>query len=227
VREFFPGVTIQGKGLLSTEAVTTIPFLGTYPLAYRSHFFEFLADSGRVYPSWELDLGGAYEVLQTTGNGFVRYRSGDRVKVTGFLGQVPCLEFVGREAVSDHFGEKLSHHYLDSVLSEWVGFAGLGFEERGYILFLELKSHSSVESARSFWRDVKAKLNQVYSYGDCRRLEQRSELRCFGVSGDAWEQMLSFWGERCAREKPSKVLPPGHWSQRFQGGFLSENNWHE
>nr|HPN71953.1 GH3 auxin-responsive promoter family protein [Saprospiraceae bacterium] len=34
-------VMIQGKGLLSTEGVTTIPYRGQNVLAYTSHFFEF------------------------------------------------------------------------------------------------------------------------------------------------------------------------------------------
>ena len=37
----FPHVTIQPKGLLSTEGCVTIPYDGANVLAYRSHFYEF------------------------------------------------------------------------------------------------------------------------------------------------------------------------------------------
>ena len=44
LRRSFPGVEIQPKGLLATEAFVTIPFDDRTPLAIRSHFFEFLPE---------------------------------------------------------------------------------------------------------------------------------------------------------------------------------------
>src|SRR5256885_11782413 len=43
-----PGVRIQPKGLIATEAFVTLPFAGATPLAIRSHFFEFRRDDGKV-----------------------------------------------------------------------------------------------------------------------------------------------------------------------------------
>ena len=45
------GIAVQPKGLLATEAVVTIPFEGHYPIAIRSHFFEFVGADGEVQTS--------------------------------------------------------------------------------------------------------------------------------------------------------------------------------
>jgi len=104
----FSEAFIQRKGLLATEAVVTIPFLGSQLLAVRSHFFEFMDDQGRIRLSHELRKGADYEVVITTGGGLWRYRLQDRVRVTGSLAKTPCLQFLGRSGnVSDRFGEKL------------------------------------------------------------------------------------------------------------------------
>ena len=118
----WPSATLQPKGLVATEAFVTLP-LHLAPggvLAVRSHFFEFLAeDGGAPLLAHELSRDREYDVLVTTGGGFYRYRLGDRVRVTGFWGEVPCLRFVCRsDHVSDWFGEKLSEPFVDQVLRD-------------------------------------------------------------------------------------------------------------
>ena len=44
----------------------------------------------------------------TTGSGFARYKMSDVVRVDGFLGQVPCFTFLGRNDGVDLVGEKTS-----------------------------------------------------------------------------------------------------------------------
>lgn len=214
VRSAFPDVEIAGKGLLSTEAVTSIPFLGLYPLAYRSHFFEFLDQAGRVYPSWEVRVGEEYEVVQTTAAGFLRYRSGDRVRVNDTFRSIPCLEFVGRAGVEDRFGEKLSQGYLQSILDRLSGFAAIGYESGGYVLFTD--SEKLLEQVE----EVEKALNDVYTYRDCRKLQQLQSLRGFKLEGDPSGQWVEVFGRANPGAKFSPVLPPGKWSEHFQGRFL-------
>jgi hypothetical protein len=116
----FPGVEIQPKGLLATEAAVTIPFSGRWPLAIRSHFFELLPSTAPERPrfAWELEAGETYSVVVTTGGGLYRYRLGDRVRVDGFVARTPSLRFLGKEGhVSDLFGEKLHEAFVGSALA--------------------------------------------------------------------------------------------------------------
>jgi hypothetical protein len=56
LRALFPGVAIQAKGLVATEAIVTIPFADQRPLACRSHVFEFFDDGGKARRPWQLEL---------------------------------------------------------------------------------------------------------------------------------------------------------------------------
>ncbi|MHC4218589.1 MAG: GH3 auxin-responsive promoter family protein [Planctomycetota bacterium] len=117
VRDLFPGVAVQIKGLLATEGFVTIPCAEARPLAVTSHFFEFIGDDGRVSLAHKLEPGGVYSVVLTTGGGLYRYRLQDRVHVTGRYRHTPTLAFVGKEDdVSDRFGEKLSDGFVAGVL---------------------------------------------------------------------------------------------------------------
>jgi len=214
LKELFPGVEIVGKGLLSTEAVTTIPFQGRYPLAYRSHFFEFEAEDSTIWPAWSLAQGKRYQVVQTTGGGLTRYRSGDWVRVEGFFGQVPCLEFLGRARVSDHFGEKLSEVFVQGILACEQRFAMLGFEDEGYVLFLEpnpdiLECKERVDRA----------LMKSFTYRDCVELGQLRSLRLFVLKGEGRGQLHQIRDQQHGRLKPGPFLPDGVWSERLKGEF--------
>jgi GH3 auxin-responsive promoter len=112
-----PGVLVQSKGLLATEAVLTVPLHGAYPLAVTSHFFEFIATDGNVRLAHELEAGDEYEVVVTNGAGLWRYRLGDVVECTGHLGATPSLRFLGRAGnVSDLRGEKLAEPFVAECL---------------------------------------------------------------------------------------------------------------
>ncbi len=113
----FPGVRVQAKGLLATEAAVTIPWGGTYPLAVTAHFFEFIDPAGGVRRAQELDRGQSYQVVVTNGGGLWRYRLGDVVECTGWLAATPTLRFLGRvDNVSDLRGEKLSEAFVAGVV---------------------------------------------------------------------------------------------------------------
>jgi hypothetical protein len=122
VREFFPGVEIQGKGLLATEGCVSFPLVGRPApvLAVRSHFFEFKErgePGGACRLAHELDRGGRYEVVLTTGGGLYRYQLRDEVEVVGFEQQCPLLRFLGKaDRTSDLVGEKLAEPHVRAVL---------------------------------------------------------------------------------------------------------------
>jgi len=118
LRELFPAVVIEGKGLFATEGVVTIPIAGKMTLAYRSHFYEFERDDGKIVPAWELLPGQRVRVLLTTGSGFMRYQLGDEVLVQELTEGCPVLEFQGRRSTSDLVGEKLSFSSAREVLSK-------------------------------------------------------------------------------------------------------------
>jgi hypothetical protein len=120
VRDFpryFGDAPIRDIGLLATEGRVSIPFEDGTPaglLDVTAHFFEFIdAESNDPSPSTllchELSPGRTYRVIMTTSAGFYRYDLGDHVRVHGYVGQTPIIEFLHRGAyVSSLTGEKLT-----------------------------------------------------------------------------------------------------------------------
>jgi hypothetical protein len=133
LHSLFPGVEIQPKGLLATEACVTIPLIGRCApaLAIRSHFFEFEEVDAATAPrpcrlAHELDRGGSYRVVVTTGGGLYRYQLRDEVQVVGFQSQCPLLQFMGKsDRTSDLVGEKLAEPHVHAVLGRVLAAHGL------------------------------------------------------------------------------------------------------
>ena len=130
VRQLFPEVEIQPKGLIATEGCVSFPLLGrTAPaVAIRSHFFEFQPvdamnrNSQKPIPCLmanQLEVGQHYRVLLTTGGGLYRYQLYDVVQVVGFDNECPLLRFIGSsQYAADLVGEKLSEPFVGAVLHQ-------------------------------------------------------------------------------------------------------------
>lgn len=128
LREYFPHVTLQPKGLIATEGVVSVPLSGSEgaALAVRSHFFEFEnigddvvagRDRSTLVLAHQLELGKRYRVVLTTAGGLYRYVLGDVVEVVGFRQQCPLLRFAGRSGcVSDLVGEKLNEAHVRTAM---------------------------------------------------------------------------------------------------------------
>lgn len=189
LRRLFPDCPVQAKGLLATEGMLTIPQMRgrqtIHPLAVRSHFFEFLGDTGESLGAHQLREGDCYEVAVTAGNGLYRYRLGDRVRVTGFAKATPCLRFLGRVGVqSDHRGEKLNEAFVAQAMDKAFAalertpiFAMLAPEELerglGYTLFAE----STVVLPDHLTAELDSLLGENPHYAHCRRLGQLQPIR--------------------------------------------------
>lgn len=115
-------VDFEGKGLWATEGVVTIPYNNSYPLAYQSHFYEFEylegIKQGEIIPSWELKLNDLVSPIISSGNGLLRYCLDDCLRVTEFIGQIPCFEFQGRRFGVDMVGEKLAPEMAQELLNK-------------------------------------------------------------------------------------------------------------
>lgn len=124
LRQAFPGALIQGKGLLATEAAMTVPlFDAPAPVPVVDEvFLEFESADGVVRRLHELEEGVEYGVIVSQTGGFLRYRIGDRVQVTGRVERTPCLRFRGRAGGgSDLAGEKLDEAFARTVLAAELG----------------------------------------------------------------------------------------------------------
>ena len=176
LEERLPGVLVQGKGLLATEAPMTLPRVGTHgqePLLTEV-YFEFQDSEGELHGLHALELDTEYSVIISTPGGLFRYRTHDWVRVVGQVGATPTLRFVGRRnKTSDLVGEKLSEAFVVEVL------AGLelpdgrrvlapGSDRKGYLLLLEQEPADRASLAEALDRA----LSSAHHYGLARDLGQ-------------------------------------------------------
>jgi hypothetical protein len=234
VRRAYPGVEIQPKGLLATEAFVTLPFDGKTPLAIRSHFFEFLPEGGGIECprlAHELEPGGAYSVVATTGGGLYRYRLEDRVEVTGLAGRTPSLRFLGREGhVSDLCGEKLHESFVAGALAR--AFRRLGVVPRfamlapdedvpgppRYVLVLEPGGPTPPSLATAVDEELAANPH----YRACVALGQLAPVAIFLVEGAAFPRYLQYCrarGQRLGDVKPLALSVASGWREVFPGSL--------
>lgn len=157
LRKLFPGVLVQGKGLLATEAPMTIPLIpakGCVPMLDEV-FFEFEDEKGDIYLIHELKKGEIYEIIISQKGGLYRYRIKDRVRVTHFYHATPCLEFIGRtQEISDLVGEKLHSEFVRQVLdnlplaeTNFKTFIPTHIPTARYILLLDIANTDTSELA--------------------------------------------------------------------------------
>lgn len=210
IKECFPNVEIQPKGLMATEGIISFPCAakGKAVLSINSHFFEFIEIEKTVHAiegcfhetklAHQLTLGRLYSVVITTGGGLYRYRLQDIIKVVGFKDQCPLIRFMGKEnKISDLFGEKLNEYHigcaLKAVFKEYSlapSFYMVAPEKElfnhshFYAVFLQFASpnNRSKGMLESLNEAIERKLQENYHYKYCRNLGQLSKLRIFMIN---------------------------------------------
>lgn len=222
-----PGVPIQGKGLLATEGMVTIPWEEGAPvLAVASHVYEFLdldrPDAAPLRP-FDLRPGGRYSPLLTTGAGLLRYHLNDVLVCEGFAASTPRLRFQGRlDQVADLCGEKVSAGQAEAALErawEKTGarprFAMLApclAPRPHYALFVEGGAHPEAAA-----HVVDEALAAAHPYAHARRLGQLAPVRAVVVQDAARkvERHLARRGQRLGSIKPAALDPRTDWEAAF------------
>jgi hypothetical protein len=227
----FPHAEVQGKGLLATEGFVSLPLVGHEGgvLAVRSHLLEFLPAGDAAAPAVgaaELDIGGRYSVVLSTGAGLYRYHLGDVVEVLGRVGECPRVRFVGRGLhVSDWRGEKLDDAHVTAVVAGATAgaarrpaFAMLAYEPSldpvAYVLYVDAADDPARLAA-----DVDAGLCANVHYRYARALGQLGPVRaCVAADAEAaWLAAAAARGGPIGTLKAPALDPRGGWLAAFRG----------
>lgn len=173
LKKKIPGVQIQGKGLLLTEAPVTIPWSeanGHIPLIQET-IIEFL-EKDIIRRIDEVEIGKQYILLIGQHNGYLRYNTEDIVLVKGFYHKVPILEFMGRAGHHiDLAGEKFSESLLRDLTSGHEGQFFIVPDSREdlprYVVITEIHDIT----------DWDRKLQTIYHYKLARDLNQLKPVK--------------------------------------------------
>jgi GH3 auxin-responsive promoter len=125
---FLAGIPHRDYLTMASEGIMAIPLQdeisgGILPI--HTHFFEFIPEESCDEPcpatllAHELEPFGSYVVVLSTSAGMYRYRIDDVVRVRGFVGSTPFLEFLHRVGhISSLIGEKLTESQVADAVSE-------------------------------------------------------------------------------------------------------------
>lgn len=250
LKEWFPNVEIQPKGLLATEGMISFPLMGKKgsALSLRSHFFEFIEleddkENGGVdiKLAHQLEDGKSYSVVITTRGGLYRYKLSDIIRVVGFEKQCPLVQFIGKEdKISDLTGEKLNELHVAKILTD--AFKQYSLEPTffllapekdnnngtyAYTLFLELnKNGVTLQKTFSLLiKEVEQRLEDNYHYAHCIRLKQLLPARLFLIqennqSAQIYLDTCQKNGQKIGQIKPAVLSSQAGWSEHFRGDFL-------
>jgi len=255
LKQMFPDVVLQPKGLLATEGVVSFPLTDENEsiLAINSHFFEFIETEdintgGQSYNTLlahQLQLGKSYSVIITTGGGLYRYRLNDIIKVVGFRQECPLVRFIGKEdKVSDLCGEKLNERHIVEILngafeqyqlrSRFFMMAPSLSEDGkySYTLFLQFaecpnESYYALSQLSAF---IEKKLKENYHYNYARKLGQLQELRIFIIfpeSNPAQDYLYHCQkqGQKLGDVKPLALDSRLDWASVFHGSFAGNKSF--
>jgi hypothetical protein len=124
--QYFGNPPLRDLGLLASEGRMTIPLEGgtsSGVLDIWSHYFEFIPEgeidspNPTVLGAHELAGGKSYYLIPTTAYGLYRYHISDLVRVTGFYGRTPLIEFLGKgHRFANLTGEKLSEYHVTKAM---------------------------------------------------------------------------------------------------------------
>jgi hypothetical protein len=128
LERYYGQTYVRDLGLVASEGRMTIPLVDGTPagvLDVTTHYFEFIPEAEGDSPNptvlgaHELEEGKHYFILLTTAAGLYRYHIHDLVRVAGFHGRTPLLEFLGK---GHHFasltGEKLSEYQVTRAMAD-------------------------------------------------------------------------------------------------------------
>lgn len=213
LRAAFPGVLVQGKGLLATEGLVTIPLIGQpWPvLAPGSGYFEFRDAQGAVHGIAGVRAGEDYELIITNANGFYRYAIGDRVGVRGFVGEAPMLEFIGRgTTATDLCGEKLTEAFVMTALRPLgLRFAALALDADAarYLLIVDADA-ALPEPEHALLERLEDGLGRNPQYAYARRVGQLRPPGLWRLARplERWTRLRQARGQRLGDIKPPVLI---------------------
>lgn len=200
LKKIFPGVLLQGKGLWATEGPVTVPYRGSRVLCAHSHFYEFRClQTGRILPAWKLEKDQAVQPLLWSANGLCRYPLLDRMTVSGFEGNIPKMEFLGRVASTDLVGEKVEESFvaelLASVLSKNPGLRTGGIvaarDQLRYFIAVVGENHENLQE------EIENGLLRNHHYKLARELNQleSAQVKTFENYADLQEKIGGILGQ--------------------------------
>lgn len=197
-----------------------------YVLIPQNAFFEFLpyntvkCGEEKTYLPSELETGKLYEPVITNFSGLYRYRLGDVVKITGFFGESPVMEFMfRRNQALNIVGEKIDLQQLEDAVYSLREYGilvqqycvGVSMERIPGRYFVAMsvekgKGTADREKTADLFDEALAKRNP--DYADLRKLKQLGRPEVVFFEGHNYTKFLESQGmsKNHGHNKPKHIF---------------------
>lgn len=221
---WFGDIPVRDPGLLASEGRMSIPINDNTAagiLDVSSHYFEFIpaaeydSPARRALGISQVETGQEYFLVLSTSSGLFRYDIGDRVRVTGFFGEAPLIEFLSKGAhTSSLAGEKLTEHQVVAAMRE-LRAAGLPAIDHfvlaprwadppSYRLYFEHPDPQSASAGRP--RDIAARLDETLQRFNLEYASKRDSRRLDPVQPFPLPAgFLARWDQALRRRQPGRA----------------------
>ncbi|MDO5332298.1 MAG: GH3 auxin-responsive promoter family protein, partial [Bacillota bacterium] len=148
-----------------------------------SCYFEFVEDTGDEAKEItetlfidQLEVGKKYEVILTNQSGFYRYRINDIIKVLGYEGKCPVINFVYRRGqLLNINGEKTNMEQMSEAMArlekdagvhitEWAVFVNKGKDQFRYAVLIENEEGKDLSGLTDIFEQHLRDVNTSYYY---------------------------------------------------------------
>lgn len=186
LKNIFPKISFQEKGLWATEGVVSIPFQNKKVLCINTHFYEFIdLETQEIVPAWKLVRNKTYQPIIWNSSGLLRYQMQDQVKVVDYFHDTPCLEFLGRIKSVDMVGEKMDSQWVAELFQRNPSWQALTL-----MAFHKPKPHYTLYTLGNSIVDIESDLLNVHHYKVARELGQLERAQVVAVDSidELWER---------------------------------------
>ena len=215
VKNKLGNIRLHRKGLLSTECVISTPISDNQSaLACTSHFFEFINERNNEITSMEnIEKGGEYEIVVTTGGGLYRYRTHDVISVADFYGEIPIVHFEGRNnQTSDLVGEKISARvirpFLQRVKTEYQSIQSMALmpiKLNNSIRYLLLLESNTMKTLGNLEDKLEEFLLKNPYYQQSRSSGQLKKVKCISIENLNEKIIKAFKNQKQIRDGDIKI----------------------
>lgn len=199
-----PDTLYLDAGYGASEVKINIPLNPGYaygPIAPFTAFFEFLPlDGGLPLLAHEVKDGETYELIVTTYSGLYRYNINDLVKVYGFTGNTPNIEFVSKSSeVANICDEKIPGAVLYQYIREVAAELGLPLRQcqlypdqqaRRYVCYIEPEEAKMAFPAKEFLTNLENTLTKSLVVYSCSRGQNLLHAPALQIMKQGWQEYL-------------------------------------
>ena len=192
----------------------------------QSGFYEFVPagsdDYSRTYNMDELEVGKDYEIIVTNLSGLYRYRIYDVVRVLGYYGRSPLVQFIYRKnQLVNLASEKTNTEALEAAINGFEEETGITVtdysvypdtsEERGrYVFLLETDGSALIDKCDEYACRLDEKLgdaNPAYKYTrSSNELAPAVVMLLQPQTNSLWRDMMIYKGISPNQIKPVRVI---------------------